>query len=136
MTELFKYRQILASGCWNWTGATSTNSTGSSKYGRYKYKGKLWRVHRLAWVLNGHTLNPSDQLNHSCGNSLCFNPSHLYVGDASQNAHDSVRDKTHYCAGKTHCPHGHDYTVYGVIASDGFRHCIICHPKFKKWARP
>ncbi len=63
--------------CWLWTGAI-----GSDGYGMVKMQGKQCHAHRIAlgsppgWVL------------HHCDVQLCCRPSHLYVGDAKDNARD------------------------------------------------
>jgi hypothetical protein len=95
--DILKHRQILPNGCWNWTGAITYNSTKSSAYGRCRHNGKLWRVHRLSYMLHHPVVwDDSVLILHKCNNSLCFNPAHLYIGTVSDNTHDSIQAGTHW----------------------------------------
>ena len=76
--------------CWNWTGGF--NGFG---YGRfYKNIGNkthAWGAHRLAWGFKYNHPVPEDlDCCHSCDNTRCVNPAHLYIGPHSQNMLDLV----------------------------------------------
>ena len=65
-------------------------------YGQVHYKGKTWRVHRLAWVLN-HGIIPRGQVvRHRCpvkpSNRLCVK--HLTLGTHEDNNEDARQDGT------------------------------------------
>lgn len=70
--------------CWNWNGSVS----GSSKkgYGYYHLKGKMYRAHRLIYILiNGEIPKDKPFILHNCNNSLCCNPNHLDTGTHDDN---------------------------------------------------
>lgn len=58
-----------------------------SGYGVIGCKGKEILVHRLSLAMRTNKYGHSAC--HTCGNKLCFNPNHLYWGDATTNAIDS-----------------------------------------------
>lgn len=75
--------------CWEWTGAR--NSQG---YGLIRFKEKIVFTHRLAHLLfKGQ--NPGKLfVCHKCDNPPCINPAHLFLGTASDNAHDRrIKDR-------------------------------------------
>lgn len=67
--------------CWEWTGRTQY------EYGAYKHH----RAHRFALEEKlGRSLRREEHALHRCDNPPCVNPSHLYVGDATQNTRDMM----------------------------------------------
>jgi hypothetical protein len=107
---MFTRRQInLDTGCWLWTGALSTHG-----YGRLKIERRVVLVHRLAahlWL--GLDLTSGDIACHNCpggDNPACFNPAHLFVGSAKDNAQDTkakgrlvLPDPNSSPRGQAHC---------------------------------
>jgi hypothetical protein len=71
------------SACWPWTG--SVNKSG---YGQINIEGSVYKCHRVALNLNEPA--PSEDLYacHTCDNSRCCNPAHLYWGSAKRNTSD------------------------------------------------
>lgn len=69
--------------CWLWQG--TVHHLG---YGKVKVEGRQWSAHRVSFVLSYG--QPSQWVLHKCGVPLCCNPSHLYDGDAKQNASDRI----------------------------------------------
>jgi len=67
-------------GCIEWTGCLNIKG-----YGRTTYKGKYWRVHRLAWHLEGGELPEGLYLDHICHNRKCFNTEHLRLTTPKEN---------------------------------------------------
>lgn len=59
-------------------------------YGCIRYTGSQVGVHRLTWALvhniDVFTMDSYANVLHSCDVKLCFEPTHLHLGDASQNA--------------------------------------------------
>ena len=80
---------FLANGCHQWTG--SKHKCGSGFYPELRYGPRqLGTVHR---DILRHRFGPiPDHLLacHKCGNSLCVNPEHIYLGTAKDNAQDMV----------------------------------------------
>ena len=73
---------VADSGCWNWT---STLSRGG--YGKFWLIDRQAKAHAVAYELFSGPTNWKWVL-HKCDNRKCVNPSHLYLGDAKQNAKD------------------------------------------------
>ena len=76
----------LDTRCWEWLGAKSVNG-----YGRFYYKGKHWRAHRLSFLLT--TGKEPDAVLHKCNNPACVRPSHLQAGDSKENLLDILIDR-------------------------------------------
>jgi hypothetical protein len=75
------------SGCLEFTGHKDKNG-----YGSLIISGRInIRAHRLSYSCFKGPV-PSDMLVcHSCDNPSCVEPSHLFLGDSSDNKNDSVR---------------------------------------------
>lgn len=66
--------------CWEWHGATVKG------YGHLSDdNGRNVLAHRLAYVLDGNSLNDSEILDHECYNPPCVNPRHLRKVSHKQN---------------------------------------------------
>ncbi len=65
---------VLSNGCWEWTGALS-----SDNYGRFKLGGKCVQTHRLAFEHWRGQIAGDLVIDHICCNSKCCNPMHLEV---------------------------------------------------------
>lgn len=78
---------------------------------------------------------------HTCDNTKCINPAHLYWGTQSQNNLDSSERKRHINAKKTHCKSGHPFSVENtwIVPSGinkGKRVCKICSKKWRVGRTP
>jgi hypothetical protein len=60
------------SDCWNWVGAKNTNG-----YGNIRYRGKMWKAHRISYMLFNGELSDGMVVDHLCKNRGCVNPLHL-----------------------------------------------------------
>lgn len=69
--------------CWEWNGAFSGDG-----YGAIKIAGKMWRAHRVAYMLAHGDLQAGQVVRHSCDNPKCCNPCHLSSGSVADNVHD------------------------------------------------
>ena len=101
----------LGSDCWIWThGHVNAGiSTVALKdgYGVFKYRGKQWLTHRLAWTLKHGEIPKSpitgkDKLIlHHCDTPSCCNPDHLFIGTDAVNRRDMVaKGRAKYACGE------------------------------------
>ena len=73
-------------GCWNWNKCLNDRG-----YGITSYKGKIWKAHRLSYVLyHNKNINSKIFICHSCDNPSCINPDHLFEGNMDINMKDMV----------------------------------------------
>jgi len=69
--------------CWPWTGSVTNKG-----YGQINIGGSLYKSHRVALHLNEPPTVNTLYACHTCDNSLCCNPKHLYWGSAKRNTKD------------------------------------------------
>lgn len=69
--------------CWRWEA-----SIGSSGYGFIGFQRESLQPHRVSKYLDVREPIDDVQCNHRCGNGWCVNPDHIYLGTATDNAHD------------------------------------------------
>lgn len=70
--------------CWLWTRATQNKGYGLMWW----TDGKLWLVHRLAWMLTNGPIAKGLMVCHRCDNPLCVRPSHMFLGTQKDNMAD------------------------------------------------
>lgn len=77
-------------GCWEWIASKDKNG-----YGWFSVKGKIWKAHRLSYILFKGLIPIGLNICHKCDNPSCVNPDHLFAGDNMINRSDSVAKKRH-----------------------------------------
>ena len=118
--------------CWIWKGGKF-----SGGYGRTKFQGKTWTIHRLIYeIFAGPVLNES--LDHTCKEKLCVNPMHLEPVSLRENIRRGGKDgipnwvkakavQVQNRKAKTHCKQGHEYTPENTyLKKNGNRACREC----------
>lgn len=66
--------------CWLWTASTQ-----GAGYGQFQVNRRVVSAHRYSWMLaNGEPPKGVD-LDHTCRNRICVNPSHLRIASRKQN---------------------------------------------------
>ena len=122
--------------CWIWTA--SKNKKG---YGRFGFGSRAQLAHRVSWLLSNGEIPDGMLACHTCDNPPCVNPSHLWLGTQKDNVVDMSSKGRHGCTKKTHCVHGHEYTIENTgtqkTAKNGFqRYCKECKRiQTSKWHR-
>lgn len=71
--------------CWNWLARLDEFG-----YGEFVFDGHTRRAHQYSYKRLYGNPEPGRFICHSCNNSKCVNPNHLYLGDAQTNADDRV----------------------------------------------
>ena len=110
--------------CWLWVGSKTAQG-----YGRFRIGKKLFLSHRVSWNLINEEIPHELCALHTCDNPSCVNPEHLFLGTKKDNAQDKINKKRDHNQRKTHCPHGHELTVW-----KNRRYCQVCN-KLRQRAR-
>jgi len=70
--------------CWEWADRVNTRG-----YGRFWLNGKEYYAHRVAYFLTCGSIPSGKSVLHTCDNTSCAKPGHLYAGTQL----DNMRDK-------------------------------------------
>jgi hypothetical protein len=142
-TERFWSHVHKTEGCWLWTGPTKGNKT---DYGIVTLNGKTMSSSRAVWFLvNG---DPGKLfVLHTCDNSMCVNPDHLYLGTQCDNVRD--REERHrgniltavtiaakLKSSNPYCKRGHLLSGSNLYLTKDGRSCNACHAeRQRQWVR-
>lgn len=74
------------SACWEWKGGVNKGGYGSFWWPEKR----IYTAHVASYELFRGKRNGKDVC-HSCDNTLCINPSHLWLGTQQQNMNDMIR---------------------------------------------
>ncbi len=97
-TERFhqKYIPEPNSGCWLWTGGTRPNARGILYSRHSRNDGSSISGHRFSWLIHKGLLPVAMLVCHTCDNTLCVNPDHLFLGTHLDNMTD-MKNKNRSC---------------------------------------
>lgn len=77
--------------CWLWRGGrrgSRVSKQSTTFYGGFRYQGKVRLAHCVVWLLVEGNIPKGKNVLHSCDVPACVRPSHLFLGDQSDNAKD------------------------------------------------
>ena len=92
---------------------------------------KMRRVHTLVAEAFIEEVPEGKVVCHLDGNASNNKLSNLRVDTQSSNIYDSIEHGTHFNAGKTECPQGHEYTEENTTWYRNMRYCRACRRKAK-----
>lgn len=130
---------LLASGCWQWTGAVDGKGYGAFTPCRTTPGVPAPQVSAYAWAFQKYRglIIPGKQLHHECENIRCVSPYHLDQITPLEHVHKSPHNPCSVNASKTHCKNGHPYNAENTYVRKDCRSrtCRVCMREYHKTYR-
>ncbi len=94
LDRFWSHVHVKDHGCWLWNGGL-----GKSRYGTFNCDGRIRKAHR---VMYEQFNDPTDlYILHTCDNTRCVNPEHLFEGDQFDNMRDMAsKGRNHVMYGR------------------------------------
>jgi hypothetical protein len=109
--------------CWEWTASRYPFG-----YGQFWLNRTQVLAHRISWIIKNGPIENGLFVCHHCDNASCVNPSHLFLGNHTDNMRDMLNKGRNFYKNKTHCPKGHEYAPDNIyLRSKKHRICKICN---------
>lgn len=90
-----KYKINSETGCWDWIATTIISNKQGMLRPTFMVEKKRWLAHRWAYQHFIGELPPKMLVCHSCDNTLCVNPKHLWLGTYMDNVRDCINKGRH-----------------------------------------
>lgn len=127
--------EVVPGQCWPWLGSKTSDG-----YGRFVVDGrrghrKTVAPYRFLWEHFNGPMAEGLEPDHTCNNRDCCNPEHVEPVTHAENQRRAYRrgrkrPGVDYKTGRprrSHCPHGHEYTVENIrTSSQGSIQCKTC----------
>jgi hypothetical protein len=129
--------EVAESGCWLWTGGTTSAGYGQVRGGT---GGQVY-VHRVAYEIAKGPIPDGLVIDHLCFVVNCVNPDHLEAVTQAENARRAFRAGLWFPrvatenAQRTHCRRGHEFTPENTYVWRNHRTCVICRRARQKRSR-
>lgn len=107
--------------CWLWIGRRSLPG-----YGIFKFNQKEYYSHRISYHIQNKSLSNTLVLDHICRNRNCVKPDHLRQVTISVNSSENTYNPLYLNSLKTHCKHGHEFTLENTFIRKDGRRCRTC----------
>ena len=122
LTERFWTKVQKTDDCWLWLASKDRDG-----YGLFTINGKRRGAHAVAYELTLGEVPIGLELDHTCRNRKCVNPSHLEPVTHKVNVLRGCSPGS-VNAAKTHCMNGHEFNKTNTqITPRGSRFCRACN---------
>lgn len=84
--ERFMSKIIKTKTCWIWKASFREGG-----YGQFRFRGTTARANRVSYILFVGDIPKGKFVLHTCDNTKCVNPEHLFIGDHFDNMKDMFK---------------------------------------------